>query len=427
MADNRKGSGFVNLQRIVGANLGNRLGERVSSGIKTAAERAKSDVEGASSKFQQESQAAAVGGQPIQSRLQGILNPASSTQAKISDEDITFAKDIAEGRGYKGPTSLQDAAGISARAQSAEGLGQAARTAEGRSGLLSRFVGSPSYTSGQRNLDTTLLGRTAAPQVREAAQATRGLTRQADEASVRAGNIAAQRQAEAAKLGQEFKGQVTENVENIRDIGLANAGAFLRNEQRLAQASDYWSDPVQVQRIVSSIRPDGTFASGSDAGRFFNFLQKDMNLSKEQAEDYLKKFNLPTTPKQEYIKRTLRYEPSNVTKNALNVNQIDQTFLSDDQKARANALASILGTEAPYSAEDFGTSAVTQGQVRLDTETQREILNRILQGNAETLTPAIDPNRLINATNEEVLKSLKGRPRAKNPSERKPKQPNLLK
>lgn len=320
MADNRKGSGFVNLQRIVGANLGNRLGERVSSGIKTAAERAKSDVEGASSKFQQESQAAAVGGQPIQSRLQGILNPASSAQAKISDEDITFAKDIAEGRGYKGPTSLQDAAGISARAQSAEGLGQAARTAEGRSGLLSRFVGSPSYTSGQRNLDTILLGRTAAPQVREAAQATRGLTRQADEASVRAGNIAAQRQAEAAKLGQEFKGQVDKTREDIRQAGKTKADEFLAKEQALKSDFEKALEFNPYLREFYSYQP----AAGLD---FASGAASDQALA---------------------------------------------ASLSDEDKAKANALARISGQAEPFSPEDFGVSSLQQGQVNLNVDAARK-------------------------------------------------------
>lgn len=110
---------------------------------------------------------------------------------------------------YTGPTELQDSTSLFGKAAQTEALGQMARSTGGREELLKRFVGGKDYTSGQRLLDTTILGQERDSGVSEAARQTRGTV-----SDVQRANLAATQKAqEFAGRAKEFGKETTRRLE----------------------------------------------------------------------------------------------------------------------------------------------------------------------------------------------------------------------
>lgn len=209
----RAGTGFTNVQRILGANAGNRLGQTIAQGVGQVAQQAQQNLGSTAQQFQQKAQQGLIGTGQAQQRAQSVVGAQDvDTAVQAAQNDPTLYKDFATYRSgqYKGPKSLSDVTDQSrlmGQAREAEQLGQASTTQGGRAQLLQRFAGGPQYTRGQRELDALLLGREPLSGVRRQTTGIIANTeRQAANAEALAKQIESQNQAFAQQVNQGLTG-----------------------------------------------------------------------------------------------------------------------------------------------------------------------------------------------------------------------------
>lgn len=203
------GTGFTNLQNIMQANTGNKLGQAVGGGIQQTGQQASNALQSGVQDFNTQSQANALGTQAQKQDVQDTLNNVgnlNSTQQQTADTN--FAKYRA-GQ-YGGPTNISNISNIQNQAANAQQQGQEVGSAGGRQALLQQYAAKPgsSYGSGAQNLDSLLLGATGGQQLQQARQATSGLNNQVNAAQTTAQSQAQQLQNQAQGFGKQVTGQV---------------------------------------------------------------------------------------------------------------------------------------------------------------------------------------------------------------------------
>lgn len=206
------GTGFTNLQNIMQANTGNQLGQAVSGGIQQAGSQATNALNSGVQNFNQQSQANALGTQAQKQNVQNVLNNVGN----VSNQDVANFQNYMSGQ-YNGPTNINNISAIQNQAANAQQQGQDVGTAGGRQALLQQYAASPSssYSAGQQNLDSLLLGATGGKQLQQARQAVSGLNNQVNAAQNTAQSQAQQLQNQAQGFGQQVTGQVQGAESNI--------------------------------------------------------------------------------------------------------------------------------------------------------------------------------------------------------------------
>lgn len=172
----QQGSGYTNIQRIVQANQGNKLGQTVGQGIQQAGQQVSGQLNQAQNQFQQQTGQNQVNTAQNQQLAQNVLaNPdqfidPNSAQGQQGNQFSQLLSGV-----YQGPKTLQNAQQLQGQASDVAQMNQALGSAGGRMGLLSRFVGNPQYNSGQQTLDSLLLGKSQGQDLSQARLATAGL------------------------------------------------------------------------------------------------------------------------------------------------------------------------------------------------------------------------------------------------------------
>lgn len=208
---NQSGSGFTNLQRVMGANQGNQLGSTVAGGINNQSGQVKTNLNQATSNFNTASQAGRLDTDANKQAAQADIDAAN--QGNVSDQQVQDFSRYKAGA-YSGPQSLDNTDALQGQAQNAESLGQATGTSGGRNTLLQRFAGGNQggYTAGKQRLDSLLLGQDQ-NQLQNARRGTLGLTNQVNTQSNVAGQLAGQYANQAQDFGTALKNQVGSNVD----------------------------------------------------------------------------------------------------------------------------------------------------------------------------------------------------------------------
>lgn len=184
----RQGTGFTNLQKVMQANTGNRLGQAVGQGITKTGEQTKQGLQEAQSQFKTQAEGGRLDTAENKERVENVLGNAGAA----TDEDVSKFGQFRAGQ-YAGPQNLQNIENLKGQAQEAQQLGQAAGSQSGRTGLLQRFVAAPGqYGSGQQKLDSLLLGASGAQPLREARRSVAGIGQQVSGAGEAAQNVAQQ-------------------------------------------------------------------------------------------------------------------------------------------------------------------------------------------------------------------------------------------
>ena len=183
---------FTNLQKYMKANAPGELAGKVSGRIEQGAQQAGQKINEAAQAFQQAAQQNRLAtGQNKQFAQQQIQQAG---QGEVSEQDAQKFQGIASG-GYRGPSGLQNAQSLAARAQSAESLGRATATEGGRQAVLGQLFGRSSYGAGQQKLDNLLLGAGGGlQQLRQARARAQGLS-----------DRASQEAQKAEQLGQAYR------------------------------------------------------------------------------------------------------------------------------------------------------------------------------------------------------------------------------
>ena len=199
----KQGTGYTNIQRVLGANVGNKLGSAVRSGIQGQAQGVQQQTQQAKSQFETGVAEGRLDTAESKSAREAAIGRLSGPDYKgPSEEEIQQFSKFRGGQ-YGGPRAIQNEQELLSRASDVSGMARGLGTAEGRQGILQQFVGNaPSYSAGKSAMDQLLLGRSG-DDIRAARAAASGLGRSTyqDIASARETGRAAERS--AAAFGQE--------------------------------------------------------------------------------------------------------------------------------------------------------------------------------------------------------------------------------
>lgn len=213
--NNRKGSGFTNINRVVTANQGNKLGQTVTSGVQNQANQVKDQTQKATTSFNEDAQKNRLDTDEAKNQRDqtiGRFSNANETSVqKATDDEVNNFSRYRTGT-YEGPNQLHDYQTLAGKAQNTEMLGDLSRSTGGRQELLKRFVGGSGYTQGQQGLDNLLLGQSGNA-LNQTRRATQGLQQDVAGANTQASNLA-QEYANRAKI---FGGETVNKLIDARN------------------------------------------------------------------------------------------------------------------------------------------------------------------------------------------------------------------
>lgn len=215
----KKAAGFVNLDRVLAANTGNRLGQTIGTGIQTGAQGLQQKLGEVKSGFLQESEQKNLASDVNKRAATEALQNIGSGQTNVTDEQAKQFGTFLAGK-YAGPRELDSTktAQIGAKAQELQGFGQALGSQGDKSQVLTAFAsqGKGPYSAGEKRLDSFLLGKGPnAGELQKAQQQTRGLTRQVNREQDTARQIGQLREGQASQFAQDVGGQITSQKTGI--------------------------------------------------------------------------------------------------------------------------------------------------------------------------------------------------------------------
>lgn len=333
------GSGFTNLQKVIGANKGNQLGSAVATGMGNRVGQIKNDLGTAQQKFNTDLQGNRVDNEENKSFVQNSLQNA--TTAAADQNNVNKFQSLLAG-GYAGPQGLGNADTINAQAAEAAQYGNAATTSAGRTNLLQRYAGGNGYNQGQQRLDNLLLGQTGANELKQVRRDASGLGSQINNAAT-----TAQSQAQAAAAANKgFAQDVRNQVGGIDDPNTdadESKGAYGDLYNALGKKAGHDKDQKQslYDRIQAALTNDGT---------------GDLTVDQDVA-DVLGVSNNQRTADTNLSQFSASFDPTTFTR--------DRVATTDDY-ARAQALAKLSGVS-----NDFLTNrdmANTAGDVSFDKD-----------------------------------------------------------
>jgi len=232
-----RATGFTNIQRVLGANKDNKLGQTVGQGVQNLASKAQGQTQQAQQNFAKDIGSAVddiKSGQKVQQNLSGIDFSKNSDEAANKLQEVgqdQYAQTAAKLRqGYQGPQGLQDQQLLQSQAQDLGQTAQGLMSQGGRQAALQRFMNvGPNYTQGKRTLDNMLLGQNneAISQARKNAAQIAGQT---NESITKA-------QQEAQATGQQYNALGQDITNKTRDITQNLTGTLdTRAQQKIQQA-----------------------------------------------------------------------------------------------------------------------------------------------------------------------------------------------
>lgn len=241
----KQGTGYTNIQRVLGANVGSKLGSAVKTGIQQQAQGVQQQTQQAKSQFEtgvaesrldtDESKAA---------REAAIKRLSGPGYTGPSEEEVQQFGKFRAGQ-YGGPRSIENEQELLSKAADVSGMARGLGTAEGRQGILQQYVGqSPSYSAGKSAIDQLLLGRSS-EDIKAARAAAMGLGRSTYQniASAREAGRAAERS--AAAFGQET-GQMLES-----ETGALDAEIQRQMDEAVAAEQGRKSTFANIQNILA--------------------------------------------------------------------------------------------------------------------------------------------------------------------------------
>ncbi len=274
-----RATGFTNIQRVLGANKDNKLGQTVGQGVQNLASKAQGQTQQAQQNFAKDIGSAVddiKSGQKVQQNLSGIDFSKNSDEAANKLQEVgqdQYAQTAAKLRqGYQGPQGLQDQQLLQSQAQDLGQTAQGLMSQSGRQAALQRFMNvGPNYTQGKRALDNMLLGQNneAISQARKNAAQVAGQTNES----------ISKAQQEAQSTGQQYNALGQDITNKTRDITQNLTGTLdTRAQQKIQQAQ------TQVQGLKDRL------AKGKITNEDYDYMVNNVlggssdtyNLTKEQ-------------------------------------------------------------------------------------------------------------------------------------------------
>lgn len=346
---NQTGSGFTNVQNVVKANQQNQLGSTIGSGIQNQAGQVKTGLNQANQQFQQESADQSLGSdQNLQARqdvLNRIAQNQDASQPAVNQRDVDFFAKLRSGQ-YSGPQQLNNVDQLREQANAAQSLGQATGSAAGQQALLQRFVGKGPYTSGQRNLDATILGQTGTGALKQAAQGTYGLGTNVDAANTAAGERFKTEQGIAQQTAADTLNQI-QNTQNPILSGIdTRVSQAQQAEQQRQQQSNAILDMLNQKGATGTSGKPGT--QGLTDNQIVTNALTQAGQQGFISPDDIKRISALIPQAKE-----AGYNPKDLLKDLFqhqaseNINQAG--LATDTERAQLGALSSLAGTDNQFA------------------------------------------------------------------------------
>lgn len=220
----QRGTGYTNIQRIITANQGNKLGQNIGQGIQQAGQQVQQNLGQQQQQFNQQTGQNQANTGANQQLVGNVLSNAS--QYAPTGQNDANAQTGAKfqqliGGQYQGPMSLQSPDQLQQQASDVGQMGNALNTAGGRMALLQRFAGGPQYTTGQQTLDSLLLGKSTGDLI-NAKKSIAGLPSAIGRAVGGSQEQGKEQTSGATEFGKQVQGQFGQKVSDI-DTGLQKA------------------------------------------------------------------------------------------------------------------------------------------------------------------------------------------------------------
>lgn len=346
------GTGFTNLQNIMQANTGNKLGEAVGGGIQQAGQQAKNSLQSGVQDFNTQSQANALGTQAQKENVQDVLGNAGN----VTDQNVSDFAKYRSGE-YTGPSNINNISGIQNQAQNAQQQGQAVGTAGGRQTLLQQYAANPgsSYGSGQKNLDSLILGSTGGQQLQQARQSVSGLNNQVNSAQNTAQSQAQQLQNQAKGFGQ----QVTQQVQGAQS-NILNPAQQQAQQANIAEQQRQTNEQNAVQGAqAGQLSQSALDALGLQSGARTYGVNVGQYLGYNPANSQATAFNVMGQPQfQQYtgLQKLMGQTPQQAPQEAFKAGQITydqaglQSAISSAQQPLNVAQTNLNNAQSDYNA-----------------------------------------------------------------------------
>jgi hypothetical protein len=251
--EKEKGSGFTNIQKVIDANKGNRLGSAVSSNLTEMGQKTQQAVNNAVDRFSQQMEQGALGEKQKQER-ENVLNKVEQGQA-IDDQDIQSFSRFRQGQ-YTGPRGIENKEQLLEQADRGQAIAGSVGTQQGRQGLLQQFAASPKYTRGALRTDALLLGQEA-PKLQEAATGLRSVSR-----NVQTAARSAEEQAKQAELKTQEFGRETEKIledrynQTMNPVEQAQKEALDKYTRQQTKFGELQNEITASQKHANAFRSD---------------------------------------------------------------------------------------------------------------------------------------------------------------------------
>lgn len=289
-----KTSGFTNIQRLLGANTQNRLGQAIGSGVKNIAGRTQAQTQQAQQQFGQQLDPTKQNlqkGTEVQKTLSNLdftkdpSETASALQPLGNEQYAQATKNVIGG--YQGPRTLQDEQRLQSQAQDLQQTGKGLLTSGGRQAALQRFVNvGPAYTQGKQRLDNLLLGqdpnalrsarREASQQSMETSKALSGARAEAEGISSQYGQLGSDLSKGLTGAQEQYTKSLQNRLETARTAGKTDVEGLQQATKNQVLSTDQYNrllnDVLQGNQDIANLTPD-------DLSKLFSYDPSKYNIS----------------------------------------------------------------------------------------------------------------------------------------------------
>lgn len=425
----QKGTGFTNIQNILGANqgAGQNLANSIGSGLNNQADSVRQGIQQSQQNFQtgyNQSVGSANNTINTGNTLLGYLNPqnnqapaqqsnanaAGSTSSSTTPQSNVNGN-VVEGQtlnagpdysglvnysnqnnlsqsgqnlqnlAYNGPAGLNNSQQLLAKAANAAALGSLTGSASGQQQLLQNYAANNknNYTSGESSLDQLLLGQQGQQTLQNAAQNVSGL------GNLTKGAItSAQQQANSAtnNINSQKANTISALQSALGDTGNGTTGILGQAQQ---QGQQFNSDVTRLQQLMSGVDANGNKITASSITPSDQALLNNMSQfgGLPTSSIYTGGTNAPSS--YQNALKAISQSIGSQSPNGYYFNQPDQ------QKA-ALALSQFLGDQTAQNTiannqfstqvinpnqNDYINSQITAAKNPLDQQTQQSIANNV--------------------------------------------------
>jgi len=415
----QRGSGFTNLQRILQANVGNRLGGAIQSGVSGEATGVRQRAEKARDEFEAEAEKKRID-TPQSSQMREDVISRVQAGGEPTEQEYTKFSQFAAGK-YGGPKTLAGAEDLRRQARDVTTLGRAVRDPGQRMGLLQRFLGGRDYTVGEQRLDELLLGQQPGS-LRDIRRAAFGTERDVDVQRRAAEQQGQELERRAKAFGEETVGQLEAAAEPTLGTLEDQVKTAQEEEARKALSLQQIRQALTYQPITDAqgnvleelplYGPDASVYKNATGQFFAEDPVARFSPAHRYAMERLTQENLVDDSLIQQFQKmkeegaSVGYNPTGQgpdVASSIDVNPLiaDRLLLkeaqnvdlagmaSPEQAAKLNILSRLAGREQAFDPEQIGGYAPSQVQAKMLSDIRRQIdtANEETQRNWDFMNP----------------------------------------